>query len=360
VSHIGTYFLAFIALILLGTLGLLYERWDTLRSDNQLDSVVSRESAFLINNIVFVGAAFAVFCGTIYPIASELITGTKIVVGPPFFNRVEGPIFLGVIILMGVAPLLPWRRASQQHLVRNFLLPFSLSIVGGVGLILFGIREAWAVVSFAVVFFVTLTIFTEYFRGTRAQMKRSGDNPLRALSTLVSKNRRRYGGYVIHLGVVLMTVGIVGSSFFRIEAENVLAKGESMTVGDYTLQYEQFAAYPTQNMQVNAATVTVYRDGQYVGQVAPEKNLYITSNQPMTEVAVRTTLKEDLYVILAGWTANGGTVTLKVFVNPLVVWLWLGGVVLIFGTLVAMWPDPREERVMARIRSRELVWDLVP
>jgi cytochrome c-type biogenesis protein CcmF len=358
-SNIGTYFLAFIAIILLGTLGLLYDRWDILRSDNELDSIISRESAFLVNNIVFVGAAFAVFCGTVYPVASELITGTKIVVGPPFFNRVEGPIFLFVIVLMGVAPLLPWRRASRQHLTRNFLVPFVLSIVVGLGLRLSGMHEWWAVISFAVIFFVAYTVALEYVRGTRAQMKRSGDNPARALFALVDKNHRRYGGYIIHLGVVLMAVGIVGSSFFRVEAEKVLAKGENMAVGNYLLQYDSFAAYPTQNMQVNAATVSVYENGKFLGQVTPEKNLYFSSNQPMTEVAVRTTPKEDLYVILAGWQVGGETVTLKVFLNPLIVWLWIGGAVLILGAIIAMWPDPREERILARIRSRELAWETV-
>jgi len=353
-SNIGTYFLAFIALVLLGTLGLLYERWDSLKSDNELDSIVSRESAFLLNNILFVGAAFAVFCGTVYPVISELVTGTKIVVSTPFFSRVEGPIFLALIALMGIAPLLPWRRASRQHLVRNFILPLTLSVGAAIVLVLAGMREIWAVVAFAVAFFVALTIFIEYYRGTRAQIKRSGDNPVRALITLVGKNRRRYGGYIIHLGVVLMAIGIIGSSFFRVEAEATLAKGESMVAGNYRLQYEQFSSYPTQNMQVHAATVTIYQNGKYLGQIVPEKNLYVSSNQPMTEVAVRTTAKEDLYVILAGWGNNGGTVTLKVFVNPLIVWLWIGGAILILGTLVALWPDPREERVLARIRSRDL------
>ncbi len=358
-SNIGTYFLAFIALVLLGTMALLFERWDDLKSDNTLDSVVSRESAFLLNNIVFVGAAFAVFCGTVYPVISELVTGNKIVVGPPFFNRVEGPIFLTLIILMGVAPLLPWRRASRKHLTRNFLAPLLLSLVAGIVLVALGTREVWAVVAFSVSFFVALTIVIEYYRGTRAQIKRSGDNPVRAIYTLVQKNRRRYGGYVIHLGVVLMAVGIVGSTFYRVETEATLAQGESMTVGNYMLQFDQFASYPTQNMQVHAATVTIYENGRYLGQVVPEKNLYIASSQPMTEVAIRTTAKEDLYVILAGWSDNGNNVTLKVFVNPLVVWLWIGGAILILGTLVAMWPDPREERVLARIRSRELAWETV-
>jgi len=358
-SNIGTYFLAFIALVLLGTLALLFERWDDLKSDNTLDSVVSRESAFLLNNIVFVGAAFAVFCGTVYPVISELVTGNKIVVGPPFFNRVEGPIFLALVILMGIAPLLPWRRASRQHLTRNFLVPLVLSLVAGIVLVGLGTRAVWAVVAFSVSFFVALTIVIEYYRGTRAQIKRSGDNPVRALYTLVQKNRRRYGGYVIHLGVVLMAVGIVGSTFYRVESEATLAQGESMTVGNYMLQFDQFASYPTQNMQVHAATVTIYENGRYLGQVVPEKNLYIASSQPMTEVAIRTTAKEDLYVILAGWSDNGHNVTLKVFINPLVVWLWIGGAILILGTLVAMWPDPREERVLARIRSRELAWETI-
>ncbi|MFQ6015052.1 MAG: heme lyase CcmF/NrfE family subunit [Anaerolineae bacterium] len=354
VSTLGPYFLGFIGITLIVSLGLLFEKLDHLRSENELDSLLSRESTFLLNNLILVGAAFAVFWGTIFPMISEAITHRKVTVGPPFFNRVNGPIFLVLILLIGICPLIGWRRASKENLMRNFLYPLVVSIVVAAVLYLLGVTRYYALLSFAICAFVATTILSEFWRGLRAQLRLSGRNYWQALVMLINKNRRRYGGYIVHLGIVLLVVGVTGSSFYQTDKEATLAKGETMTIGGYTLRYDDFSSYPTQNKQVVAATLSVFRRGKAVGRVVPSKDFHRNAEQPMTEVAIRTTALEDLYVILAGWEGDGSTITLKVVINPLVVWMWVGGIILLLGTGIAFWPDPREERVLARIRAREI------
>lgn len=355
VSNLGTYFLVFIGLVLLGSLMLLFERLDQLKADNELDSLVSRESAFLLNNIVFLGIWFAVFWGTIYPIVSEGLTGTKIVVGPPYFNQVTGPIILLMLALMGVAPLLPWRRASRSHLRRNLLPPLIAALVVVAGLAVAGYTQFWVLVALAIAAFVSAGHLMEFWRGTRAQMRRAGQNPLTALTTLVDKNRRRYGGYIIHLGVVFMMIGIVGSSFYGVEKDITVTPGEVFTVGAYQVQTAPILERRDAIKQSIVAPVQVTRNGTSLGELRPGIDFHfkVPGGQRETEVDVRSTPVEDFYIVLAG-VNDDGTITFKVFVNPLVFWLWVGGAVLVFGTWVAMWPDPREERILERVRAREL------
>jgi cytochrome c-type biogenesis protein CcmF len=352
VSAMGPYFLAFMGLTVIGFLGLLLFRLDALKEENELDSVVSREASFLLNNLILVGAAFATLWGTIFPMISEVVTGKQIAVAAPFFNQVNGPIFLALMVLVGICPLIGWRRASLENLARNFLRPLVFTIVALIMLFVVGVREAYGLIAGGTAAFVLATIALEYYRGIVARMRQYAENPLAAFYNLIAHNRRRYGGYIVHAGVVLAMIGIAGSSFYQSEIQQHLAPGESVSLQRYTLKFEGLQSFPTENRQVVAANLTVLDNGARVGSLSPERDYYPASDQTTTEVAVRTTPREDLYLILAGWS-DDGSATIKVLINPLVMWLWVGFAVLVGGTLIAMWPDPREVRVLAGARGKE-------
>lgn len=339
----GLLFLGFIGAVLLFSFGLLINRLEILKSRSELDSLISRESSFLLNNLILIGATFAIFWGTIFPFISEAVKGVKITVGPPFFNQVTVPIFLVLLLITGICPLIAWRRASVKNLKRNFLYPLITALVGGTTLFLLGIKHPYALISFALSSFVTATIVLEFYRGARARHKMAKEGYLRAFFSLIWRNKRRYGGYIIHIGVVMIFVAIIGSSAFKSEKQATLKRGESLTIKEYTLRYENMSSYPTQNKYVVATTLSVYNQGKKVEMLTPEKNFHRGQEQPTTEVAIRSTLEEDLYVILAGYDRDG-TATFKVLINPLVAWLWIGGVVLAIGTIIVMWPDKREKR----------------
>lgn len=355
VSSLGPWFLAFLGVTLLSFLYLLFNRMNDLKEENELDSLLSRESSFLLNNLILVGAAFATLWGTIFPMVSEAFTNKKVTVGAPFFNQVNGPIFFALIVLIGICPLIGWRRATPENLLRNFLRPLVVSILIGGVLFVLGVREWYGILTFSAVAFVLVTIGMEFYRGVVARMQTEKENPLLAFVRLVTGNRRRYGGYIVHLGVILAVIGIAGSSFYQVETQVNLKPGETAQLKQYTLQYDGLQTYPTENRYVIAARLTVFENGARVGTLVPEKNLYESANptasQWTTEIAVRTTLLDDLYVILAGFDVKANTATLKVIVNPLVVWLWIGFALLVAGTVYAAFPDPRKERISARVQE---------
>ncbi|MDE3089064.1 MAG: heme lyase CcmF/NrfE family subunit [Chloroflexota bacterium] len=352
VSAMGPYFLVFMGGTLLVFVWLLFSRMDDLKEENELDSLVSRESSFLLNNLILVGAAFATLWGTIFPMISEAVTGKKITVGPPFYEHVNGPIFLGLVILVGICPLIGWRRATKENLIRNFLKPFAFAIATDVVLFILGIRDAGGLISFGVTAFVLMTIALEFFRGARARIKQYGENILLACFSLVERNRRRYGGYIVHIGVMLMVVGIAGSTFYKTDVQTNVKKGETITLRNYTVRYDGLKEVQRENHSAVIANISITQDGKPAGMLFPEKQFYPQQDQPSTEMAVRSTLSEDLYLILAGWE-DDGSASLKVIIDPLIIWLWIGWIVLVGGTLIALWPDPREERALARIEGRE-------
>jgi cytochrome c-type biogenesis protein CcmF len=327
-------------------------RLDQLKSENRYDSILSRESAFLFNNLIFLAAAFSVFLGTIFPIVSEAIKGEKILVGPPYFNRVNVPMGLILILLMGIGPLISWRKASQENLMKNFLCPSIVGILTAVVLFLVGIREAVALISFGLCAFVAATIFIEFYRGTKVRAKR-GENYLLALYHLISRNRRRYGGYIVHVGVILIVIGITASSAFVTQKEATLKKGESISVNHYTLRFDELNQYTTEMKHVTAAKLSVFNSERSLGIIVPEKNVYkYEGNRDIdneTEVALRSTFKDDLYVILTNFDGNG-TASFRVLINPMVSWIWAGGIVLALGAIVIMWPSARERREEAVVR----------
>ncbi|MBI2850459.1 MAG: heme lyase CcmF/NrfE family subunit [Chloroflexi bacterium] len=353
-TTLGPFFLVFIGVTLFSSLGLLYYRSELLNSEAEMESLVSRESTFLMNNLFLVGAAFAVFLGEIFPLISEAVRGVKITVGAPFYNQVNGPIFLAIIFLAGVCALIGWRRSSVSNLMRNFLWPLAIALVIGSALIILGVRQPYAVFAFTVCAFVLTTILYEWFRGTRARRRMRGDNYLKAFFGLLGANRPRYGGYTVHIGLVLIAIGVIGSSFYNVEKEATLLPGESMSIKNYTLTYENKDTFQTETRQVDSATLSVFNGGKLLGKIVPSKYYSVSYEQSVTEVAIRSTPAEDLYAILIGWDDAGAT-SFKILVNPLVSWIWIGGIVLVLGGLIAFWPERRKLPVEIRVEARETV-----
>ena len=351
-SDIGPLFLGFIAFILLFSFGMFLFRLKDLETENRFDSILSRESAFIFNNLLFLGAAFAVFLGTIFPILSEAVTGNKILVGPPYFNRVNVPIALVLIFLMGVGPLISWRKASLKNLAKNFLYPILLGILTVAVLLVMGMRDVVALISFALCAFVTGTVITEFYRGTAVRMKR-GENVFAAFTKLVSRNKRRYGGYIVHIGVVLIVIGVTASSVFVTEKQSTLAPGETMQLRDYTFRFEGIEQYTTDAKNATIANLTLLENGNIIDTIAPEKNIYkYEGNREInqeTEVALRSTYKDDLYIILSSFN-DDGSATIRVMINPLVNWIWTGGLILVLGAIVTMWPGARKSREQGFVR----------
>jgi len=351
-SGLGPYFLTFLILVVLVFIaGLLY-RVPDLRSPAEFESYLSREAAFLFNNLILVGIAFAVFWGTIFPVLSEAVRGVKITVGPPFFNRVNGPLALGLIFLMGVGPLIAWRRMTVKNLAAQFAAPAVIGVI--TGLVLYGVEltQWYVLTAVSLVAFVAATIAVEFGRGVTARRHMVHESTPRALANLVSKNNRRYGGYVIHIGVILAFIGIVGSSFFRVEVKKSVKPGESIAVGPYMLRFQTLTPLNTPHLESASAGLEVTRDGKHVATMYPAKLYYKKPQQPATRVAIRSTPLYDLYVVLAGIDDQSGMATFQIFLTPLVFWLWAGGLVMVIGTVIAMWPNVRERAAIAEVFAR--------
>jgi cytochrome c-type biogenesis protein CcmF len=342
---IGYLFLGFLACLLLGSFALLAWRWDDLRQTatpaepDVVDGVISRETAFLANNLFFVAGAVIVFLGTIFPALTEAFGGTRVNVGPGYFNRAMTPIALGILLLMGIGPLLPWRRATPEQLSRNFTWPASVGVLGALVLAGLGLREPGALLVFTLAAFVLATIVLEVWRGTGVRTRR-GESPFPALLALLGHNRRRFGGYVVHLGILLMLVGIAGSSAFATQTAGTVRQGERFPAGRYTLEFLGFTEAEHPGIDVTGALVRVWAGDRPIATLTPRRLFYRAQGQPMHEVAIRSTIREDVYLILSEWTGDGRA-TLRVLIHPLVSWLWAGGVVLALGVLWAAWPGRR-------------------
>ena len=339
-GSIGVFFLAFLSLVVLVALGLLAWRWDTLGAQGELDSVVSRESAFLLNNVLLVAATFTVFFGTIFPLVSEALRGVKVSVGMPFFNQVNVPLFLGLIFLMGVGPLIAWRRASLENLKRNFLWPAVIGVVAAGVVFVLGVRSALAVLSLALAAFVTATIAVDVVRGTRARM-RLGEGIARALGGLMLRHNRRYGGFVVHLGILVIALGVTGSQAWSVQTETTLNRGEHAELAGYRVRFDGLAASEESNHFKVTGTFTV-AGGPATGTVLlPAKKFYPQEQSPIAYVDYRLGLLEDLYVVLGDFARDGSQATIKLQVNRLVSWIWIGGLVLTLGAALAVAPERR-------------------
>jgi cytochrome c-type biogenesis protein CcmF len=346
-SSVGYFFLAFLAVCGILSFTLLYTRWPSLKAEVQLESVLSREAAFLFNNLLLVGIAFSVLWGTLFPILSELVRGSKITVGPPFFNRVNVPLGLLLLALTGIGPLIAWRKASSANLRRQFTGPVASGVVTFLVLFAAGARDLYALMALGLAGFVAGTIAQEFYRGVRARRRMHGESAPIAFARLVARNRRRYGGYMVHAGVLIYFVAFSGMAFRR-EIEATLKPGESATLSSpfghtYTLTHVGISQFEALNRIVSAATVSVVKDGRSMGLLTSEKRQHVDSFrrptfEPSTEVGIRSNLQEDLYMTFAGSVGGTEEAVYRFTLNPLVWWVWFGGLVLALGGLVTMWP----------------------
>jgi len=338
---VGVFFLAFLGTVLLLSLGLLAWRWDALRAQGELDSVVSRESAFLLNNVMLVAATFTVFFGTVFPLLSEAVRGVKVSVGAPFFNQVNVPLFLGLVFLMGVGPLIAWRRASVDNLRRNFLWPVAVGAVSAAVFFALGVRSTLAVLSLAVAVFVAATIAVDLGRAVRAR-RRVGERALPALAGLLTRHNRRYGGFVVHLGILVIAVGVTGSQAWSVQTETTLKVGEAAQLAGYRVRFDGLGTVEESNHFKVVGNFTVQNGRTRPAVMQPSKKFYPQEQTPIAGVDYWLGLTEDLYLVLGDFTRDGGQATIKIQVNRLVSWIWIGGFVLTLGAALAVMPERRK------------------
>ncbi len=349
-SNLGWVFLMFTVIGVVVPFALFFFRYGALKSARSLESTLSREAAFLVNNLLLLAIAFVTLWGVVYPLISELFRGATVTVGAPFYNQVNGPLFLALIFLMGVGPLLPWRQASMRTMGRTLLVPGSVAVIVTVLLIALGVREPYAVAALGLCALVATGILLEWARGTRSR-HRQGDNYAWGFAKLIVANRPRYGGYVVHLAVVLLALGVVGSSFYDIQRDVILAPGERAVVGDYELEYVDTRTVDKADRREFNTTVNAYKDGSLLTTLHPQRTFYPSFSMSATRAGIRSTPIEDLYVIPSD-ILDDGRVGFRVYVNPLVWWMWVAGPVLLLGTVIALWPQRKPGLSTVKVQER--------
>ena len=345
-SPIGYWYLGYMLVMLVGTVGLMLARTRELQGAGQLGDLLSREFVFLLTNLLFLGSAAAVLLGTLWPTFTEAVRGVASSLGPENYNRFMGPLGLLLVLLIGICPLIDWRKVSPERLLRSLWVQVIVAVLTAVLLVLVGVRELWVLVAYAVSAFVVATILIQLGQGIVARMRSAGENPVTATVRAVGLNRRRYGGQLIHFAILLIVIGIIGSQSGQTEVQVALATGESVDVQGYTLtyvDYEYQSIEESGNKMRNFAVMDVYRGDRKLDTVQPERNLHSNVQGAVTEVALRQTLSADLYVVLAGLEADG-VAAFQVLINPMVSWLWIGGLIIIIGTLIAAWPARKSRR----------------
>jgi cytochrome c-type biogenesis protein CcmF len=347
-SPIGNWFIGFLALAIGFTIYLILDRMDFLRSESRLDSVLSRESSFLFNNLLLLASCFAVLWGTLFPVISEAVTGEKISVDAPFFNRVMVPIGLFLLLLTGMGPLFAWRRTSMDSLKRNFLWPGVAALVFMVVLVAMGMHHAYAAISLGFCLFVAIIIVTEFFKGAKALGKRTGQSLVPAMVELTHRNTRRYGGYIVHMAIVIMFVGFTGAAFNK-DATVEVPMGGKFELAGYELRVRELTNGENPNYLWNHAKVDVYVNGAWQVTLEPERRFYNASRQNTSEVSIRRSLREDLYLNFAGMAQDGEKAVIQAYVFPLVSWIWAGAWMLFLGTFVCLVPS-KVERQIARTK----------
>jgi cytochrome c-type biogenesis protein CcmF len=366
-SSLGVPFLGFTAVVLVGSVALIALRSDLLKSENKLESLLSREAMFLLNNFLFMTLTFTVFVGTYYSMFSELLANEKLTVGPPVYNQLIGPQVAALILLMGIGPLAAWHKSSTEALGKMLWKPAVFAVVVMALLFVTGVSQFFVVIGFGLVTFSLSVTLSEYWRGMRARHKLSGENYLKAFTHLIERNRRRYGGYMIHLGVLVMGIGVIGSINYQVETQRSLAPGGQMQVGPYTITYERaLTCDPSQGEMSNdcaewytgrgqdiaivAGYMTIEKAGQAPVRVAPYREIFLNGTGELTPPGVLSTVGEDLYLLFLGEQSGFGTI--KAYINPLIQFLWVGGIILVIGTLVAMWPTAAARRQTVSIPER--------
>src|SRR5580700_2374455 len=337
-SKIGNYFVGFLAIGIAATIYLILDRLEYLKSESQLESVISRESSFLFNNLILLASCFAVLWGTLFPVISEAVSGDKISLDVDWYNRLMVPIGLFLLLLTGVGPLFAWRRTSVDSLRRNFQYPGLAAVVLAVALVAAGMRNFYAIISFGFCLFVILTVLAEFYKGARAIAAKSSMNLLRATVELTHRNTRRYGGYLVHMGIVLMFIGFTGHAFNQAEVKE-LNVGDTMRVGTYDLKMMDLQMGDNENYGWHRAIMQVSKNGEIIGTLKPEKRFYKASRQGTSEVGIRQRPNEDLYLNFGGMSDDNKRAVIQAYVFPLVSWIWIGGLVLIGGTFICLTPS---------------------
>ncbi len=355
-STLGWVFLLFLAVGVIVPFVIFFWRYPLLKSAQNLDSMLSREAAFLVNNLLLLAIAFVTLWGTVYPLISRLTSGEEITVARPFYDQVNGPLMLGLVFLMGVGPMLPWRRANWASVRRALMIPAGVAAVVVVLLIIpsppgggLGWGRPYALAAFGLAAFVATGILMEWYRGALARHRNSQENYAVAFLHLIWANRPRYGGYIVHLSVLMVVLGIVGTSFFNTQKDVVLSPGETASIENYEIRYLGTTQIPFDNRTEFVSSVEVYRDGKLLDTISPNRAFYPSFNMASTRAAIRSSPVEDFYVVPSE-NLPGGDVGFRILVNPLIWWMWVAGPVLVLGTVVALWPEP--SRVPARAPAR--------
>ena len=356
-SNLGPLFVVFLASSTSFGLFWIFYRSDQLRSEQRMTSFLSREATFLLNNLLFVSICFAIFWGTVFPIISEWVRGEKITVGAPFFNKVTLPLALSLLVLTGICPLIAWRKATAKNFRRNFLFPLGGGLLAGIIALGLGIRTLTPLLFYSAAGFVVLSIFFEFYKGARARQVIRPTNFLVALKDLTLMNKRRYGGFIIHLGVALAFVGIITSSFFNVEKLVTIKKGEQFELRHYSLTFLELVQRSDPEKDVVFARLQVFQNGEETAKLFPQKHFHHKSEQPMTEVAIRSTLRDDLYVVLSSFDEKLTQATFHVFINPLVQLIWIGIGIMTCGGIFLFFPDKKSPAQIAARRSKRVVQD---
>jgi cytochrome c-type biogenesis protein CcmF len=344
---IGKYFLGFIAIVLGFSLILLTGRSEELRTQGKIENPVSRETVFLINNLLLTAFTFTVLIGTLYPLVAEALRGVKVSVGAPFFNKMTVPLCAALLFMVGVGPALPWRGGDPEVLKRKFYVPASFGVAGAVLSIVLGARSVYGVLAFMFASFALATNAQEFWQGSRARMRAHGESFPIALGRLVRSNNRRYGGYIAHLGVIAMALGIAASSVFKTERQATLRPGETMQIKDYTLRFDKVWGREEPHRVVIGADLIVIKNNREVGKLDPRTNFYRARNEPVPTPSVRERLTHDLYVTMMSFERDGSSATFTVYYQPLVGWIWYGGFIIAFGAVIGlMRPRKRPGRVV--------------
>jgi cytochrome c-type biogenesis protein CcmF len=356
-SSIGNWFVGFLCVILVVCLAAYIKNRDYLKSENQLDSIVSRESSFLFNNLVLLVSCVAVLSGTLFPVFSEWVSGSRISVGAPFFNKVNIPIGLLLLALTGLGPLLAWRKTSTESLKRNFSWPLILSLAFGAVVFALGLHEFYSLVCIILCVFVAATILMEFYRGARVVRARSGLSWASSAVDLTLRNTRRYGGYIVHMGMVLIFVGLAGAAFNH-DVQKEMKLGSTLQIGRYNLLLQSFESRPEKNYTAERMIIEVSENNKPKMMLYPERRFFPTNEESGTMVAIYSTLRDDLYVVYAGQSPDTQVPVIHAYLNPLVKWVWLGGAIVVMGTFVALLPNRRTALVLAGSTQPASVTDL--
>lgn len=335
-GNLGTYFLIFMAFMMLISIYVVMTRYQLIKKEtNPIESYFSKESSFLLNNLILVAGAFAVFWGSMYPLISEALTGTKVNVGPPYFNKVMAPILLGLILLMAICPLIAWQKATVEKFMKSVIWPLAAGIVTAVILVVMGVKGVFAIIGLASTVFMFATHVKEFIDGMRARRKATKESYPKAAIKLLTKNQRRYGGYIVHMGIAIIAIGVISSHAYVKDVLKTVELGETIKIGHYEMTFEGLTEHSKNGNGIVVAKLETTYKGKKIGTVEPEKIFYETWPEPSTEVEIKTNWKEDLYVVLSSWESKEKA-TFQVKVNPFVSWIWAGGILMVVGTAIAL------------------------